>query len=296
MIHLTLAIVLAAGLPGFDEFQRADRERRESGKWETAESAALTTVDAGKILAVAAKQPADAFLQWGAAELLSDWTNRQVRFDAALAGSGSNAVIALRYGCAAAEAGQRELAVGLLRLSRQADPSNAVPWLAEAWLTRQPTQPRAGAFVFADGSALAARARIRALERVGYSAYAARRIGYAAAMPALTMLRDLSRRNDLPAEWLRQVALTMQQSPTLLVTELVGQSVENSLGATADRVADLKDRREDITARTREVGEHIVPLATEAELVQYYDDMLTLGEETALKRLKAAVEAGRRRR
>jgi hypothetical protein len=78
-----------------------------------------------------------------------------------------------------------------------------------------------------------------------------------------------------------------------LVIELVGQSMENLLGASADRVADLKERREELTELTKEVGQRVVNQATEAELVRYYDDMLAFGEEAALQRLKRAVQAGR---
>jgi hypothetical protein len=193
------------------------------------------------------------------------------------------------------------LARQLVRLCQVRDPSNAVPWAVEAWLQQQlgnavqPLNPPPGATVFADGSALAARARIKLLEKIGYSPYAARRLGYNAEQLVLPMLRQLDPQR-VSVAWLRQLAVAMQQQPTFMLTELAGQSLENRLGPTAERVADLKERREQLIELTRSVGRHVVPLAREAELVRYYDEMLALGEEQALRRLHSTVETGRQPR
>lgn len=289
MHSFLLIIVLAAGLPGFDEFRRADRDRRQSGNWQTEESAQLTRVDQAAVLALATNRLHDAVIQWGVAELLNDWTNRQARYEAALLASGTNAAIELRYACAAAQQGERKLALALARDCQTAEPSNAVPWLLESWLRKETVRPPARAVVYADAAGNAAQARIQVLEALGYSKYAARRIGYQPTLFVPPMIRELAARPAGMETWLRQVAQAMQRSPTFLVTELVGQSVEGMLGVEAERAAELKVRREELTDLARSVGATIVDQATEGELVRYFDDMLSRGEEEALRRLKQTV-------
>ena len=310
MMSMILVAVLAATLPTFETFRRVDRERRESGKWETAETTVLTQVDPKAVVALAEQHPDDAMLQWGAAELLRDWPRRETRFAAALAASGTNTAMALRFGCAAAQTGHNELALAWLHYCHPRDPSNAVPWLVGWSLLQQKDpppatwHPPAGATVYNDCGADAARARIRVLEALGYTPYAARRIGYAVDMPVLPMIRDLCREPAADRrDWLLRVARSMQQGTTFLVTELVGQSAQNGLlaqagalataGPVADRVAELKVRRESLTELTRDVGQTVIDTATEAELVRYFDEMLTLGEEAALHRLARTVRGGR---
>lgn len=299
MMTWAMAVVLAATLPGFEDFRRADRERRESGQWQTESAAALTQVDAKAVAALAEERPGDAALQWGAAELLTEWPARRARFEAALGASGTNSAIALRFGCAAAEQRETETALRWLRYCQQRDADNAVPWLAEWWLTRAASLPT-NATVFADHAAEAARARIQLLETMGYSPYAARRIGYTVGMPVLPMMRDAARQMSAAERgWLLPVARAMQQGATFVILELVGQSVENillageSTTAAADRVADLKVRREELTALTREVGLTVVDGATEGEMVRYFDEMLARGEEAAMRQLARTVRGGR---
>lgn len=290
---LLLWIALAATLPGFEDFRRADLERRQTGVWETLALRELTRVSTAAVANVATKRPQDALVQWGAAELLPDWPSRQRYFESALALSGSNTMIALRFTAAAVHAGQGAAAEAWLRYCQRQDPSNAVPWIVEAawWRQRDVVRERllpAGAGTeYRDGASEAARARIRVLELVGYSPYAARRLGYSPELPVLAMARQLP-----ASDWSRRVARAMQRGPTFLVTELAGQSLENALEPTPERTAELKERREALLALTARVGE-AVDTAREDELVRYFDDMLLLGEEEALKRLWTTVRGGR---
>ena len=294
MMTLGLIVVLAAGLPTFEDFREADKERRESGQFQTARAGELTRMDAGSIEALAAKRRSDALTQWGAAELLTNWAKRKAHYEAALHAGDTNLVVALRYGCAAAQNGD-EAAGRWLRYCAQRDPSNAVPWIAEAWLQWKGGKPvttvtlPATAIQFRDGGVEAGLARIRLLEALGYSPYSARRIGYLSDGAALGMIRDLG-----ATRWvgLRDVALAMQQGARFIVTELVGQSVEShwlreeDSAAAKDRRAAVQARRDELQRLVAEVGATTVLTAREHELVEYFDRLLTDGETAALNWLK----------
>ena len=297
----------AAPLPTFDDFRRMDRERRVSGQLQTAESLDLMHVDASLITQTAEQHRDDPILQWGAAELLTDWTRKQAQFEAALAVSGTNAAIALRFACDAAQNGKLDTAQTWLQHCQKIDPSNAVPWLVMFWIASKQgapldaIQPPACATQFHDAVAQAARARIRLLEVAGYSPYAARRVGVLGMDPVLpSMLRELAKQKlpDPAAQLLLTAAQAMQYEP-LLIIELVGQSVEGMLlrarsGAEtspeiAARLEHLAARRESIKRVAADM-ERIVDAATEPEMVQYFDDILTVGEEGAMNRLARAVQ------
>jgi hypothetical protein len=290
MISTVLLVILAAGLPTYEDFRQADRDRRESGQFQTAKADELTRVDPANLEALAKKHTNDVLIQWGAAELLTNWAQRKPLFEAALTASGTNLALALRYGCVAAKQGD-DVAGRWLRYCQQRDPSNAVPWIAVAWTQLQAGKPAADlslpatATQFRDGGSDAGRARIHALEALGYSAYSARRIGYSAEMPALTMLRDVSVRRPTGV---REVATAMQRGATFIITELVGQSVETrwlkeeDATTAAERLAALQARREELQRLVAQVGAESVHTAREREMVEYFNRMLTDGEEAAL--------------
>jgi hypothetical protein len=296
---------VSAPLPTFNDFSRVDRDRRSSGQLQTAESLELTHVDPALILRTAGQHRNDSQIQWGAAELLTDWTQKQAQFETALAVSGTNAAIALRFACiAAAKAGQSDLARTWLRRCQNVDPTNAVPWLADLWLSQKggttaKFQSPTTATRFNDYVAEATRARIRALEASGYSAYAARRLGSETERPVLSMVHELVRAKITePAHLLAGVAASMQHG-TFLITELVGQSLEKALltaqaASTNSEAAVVK--LEQLTARRNKIKQLVadtgrfVDAATEAEMVQYYEDVLTFGEEEAMNHLAKATK------
>lgn len=262
----------AETLPTFDAFRRADRDRRLSGQLQTTESLALTRIDTNRITEVARAQAGDAEIVLGAAEWGGDW-------ETALRVNGTNNVVALR--CALA--GQPRW----FAHCRQEDPSNLVPWLVE-----RNVAPPAGAVRFEDYERAATRARIRCLEAAGYSAYAARRLSVLADKPAVALARETVGNR-------RRIAQAMQVAPLFLVTELVGQTLEVAAlqavapdgirGADSARVTALSNRREHLQAMLAR-AEHAVELATEAEMIRYFDDVLVLGEEEAMRRLVRTVE------
>lgn len=295
----------AAPLPTFNDFGRVDRERRASGQLQTAESLELTRVDPALILRTAEQHSDDMQIQWGAAELLTDWIQKQAQFETALAVSGTNTGIVLRFGCTAARAGQSDLARTWLRRCENVDPTNAVPWLADLWLSQKggttaKFQSLMTATRFRDYTTEATRARIRALEAAGYSEYTARRIGSETERPVLSMVHELVRaKTTEPAHLLAGAAESMQHG-TFLITELVGQSLEKTLlmaqtatstntEATAVRLEQLTARRNQIKQLVADTGRFVVDNATEREMVQYYDDALNFGEEEAMKRLATTV-------
>jgi hypothetical protein len=304
-MNLFLMIVLAAGLPGFAEFQRIDRQRRATGQQMTEEWLRASRVEPALIVRTAEQRPD---LLWGAAELLQDWPQQRAMFERALAASGTNTGIAVRFACAAAKQGDADTAMPWLRESQQRDADNTAPWLAELWLLQKrgrplvlSNSPPQWATNFRDYSLEASRARIRLLETAGYSPYAARRLGLSADSPALTMARDLAVLpiNEVTSSLLRDTAQSLQRRPPLLLWELVGQRIEVSLltlrrlkdtsGAPEQRAEELEERREELMQLVADVERNVVPLATEAQMVQYFDDLLDKGEETAMKRLAEAV-------
>ncbi len=304
-MNLFLMIVLAAALPGFAEFQRIDRQRRATGQQMTEELLRVSRVEPALILRTADQHPD---LVWGAAELLNDWPQQRAMFEHALAATGTNTGIAVRFACAAAKQGDADTAFAWLRRCQQRDADNTAPWLAELWLLKKRGQPLVlsnappqWATNFRDYSLEASRARIRLLEAAGYSPYAARRLGFSADSPALTMARDLAVLpiNEVTASLLRETAQSLQRQPRLLLWELVGQRIEIALltlrrlkdtsGAPEQRAEELGDRREELMQLVADIERDVIPLATEAQMVQYFDDVLDKGEETAMKRLAEAV-------
>jgi hypothetical protein len=259
------------------------------------------------VLRVAGQHRDNAQIQWGAAELLNDWTQKQAQFEVALAVSGTNATIALWFACDAAQSGKFDTAQTWLQYCQKIDSSNAVPWLVMFWISSKQAapldaiQPPACATQFHDAIAPAARARIRLLEAAGYSPYAARRLGVLGVNMALpSMLRELAKQKlPDPAARLLLTAAQAMQHGMLFITELVGQTVEKSLlqarpdaetnTEIAARLEHLAARRESIKRVTSDVG-RIVDAATESEMVQYFDDILTVGEEGAMNRLAKTVK------
>jgi len=307
----------AAGLPTFEDFRRVDQNRRKTGQLETAELLSLTQIDRARIEQVAQQGTNDSQLAWGAAELIADWPTKQALFESALAASGTNVDIELRYGCAAANH-DPATALPLLRAVEKADTANIVPWFVEFNVLLAQNKgltdwkkPPSRAIRYRDYAAEAARARIHTLETAGYSPYSARRLGFMPDTPVLAMARECAgkRLDKASVPLLLTVAHAMQDRPVYLVTELVGQSLErtaiqpgpesqtNSVpGGTGDevslRMAELERRRDQIKSLISVVGARVVDVATEAEMIEYFDNVLALGEELAMKRLAEAVQGG----
>jgi hypothetical protein len=300
LLFALLCVVLAGQLPTFEDFRRVDRERRHSGRLLSAELIELSRVDRQLIGTTAAENPDDVELLLGAAELSGDWTR-------ALEANGTNNVVALRYTLSLLAGGEFDKADAWLERCRKNDAANVVPLMGTLWLLRKQGnaldafQPPAETILFDDYQPQAIRARVRLLEKAGYSPYAARRISHARESFAVTMAQDLTRENaegDVQPFLLR-AAQAMQRQPTFLLQELVGQSLEGTMlmrrsDARADpqhdqRIEQLQDRRLEIQDLVSAIERAIIDLATESELVTYYDEILTLGEETALKRLARAV-------
>jgi hypothetical protein len=110
------------------------------------------------------------------------------------------------------------------------------------------------------------------------------------------MAQDLSR--DKVAQqatpFLLAAAQAMQHRPTFLLTEFVGQTFERAALAALpspdeeerEKQLEALDARRDTLKQLVAVTEQRVgDLATEASMVQYYDHVLSLGEETAMKKL-----------
>jgi hypothetical protein len=55
---------------------------------------------------------------------------------------------------------------------------------------------------------------------------------------------------------------------------------------------ELESRRDQIKSLVSTVGARVVDMATEAEMIEYFDNVLGLGEELAMKRLAEAVQGG----
>ena len=301
----------AAPLPTFDDFRRADRERRTNGQLVTAESLEISTPSADLLLRTAQEKAKDSQMLWGAAELLGDWPKKRAMFESALLASGTNTAIAVRYACAAAQKREFELALQCARSCEKQDADNIVPWLLEMWVLQQQNQsldavkPPASATRFQDYGTEAARARIWLLEAAGYSPYSARRIGVLTIdRYVLGMALELARHPVAPAiaPVLLTAAKSMQQGPVFIVTELVGQHVESAAlmvreHADADtqlaqRMDQLQERRQDLQQLVAAIQRDAIDLATESEMVQYFDNVLDLGEETAMKKLAAAARHG----
>ncbi len=299
----------AQSLPTYEDFRRVDRMRRMTGQLQTSELLKVTRVDPGLIQRTALRATNDFQVTWGAAELIGDWTTKRLLFESALAASGSNVAVALRYGCAAAQKRDTDTALPLLRLAEKRDEGNAVPWLVELGLLEAQQKgfaelklPVGWTIHYRDYGTEAARARIRLLEAAGYSPYAARRLGFAPETPVLSMVRELAERpiEKAATPFLLQVARAMQDRPMYLLTELVGETLERAVTATGVegqtgaeanmRALELDRRRDDIKALVSSVERDTADIATEAEMVGYFDDVLNLGEDVAMRRLVGKVQ------
>ncbi len=301
----------AEGLPTFDDFRRVDRERRMSGQFQTAELLKITQIDPGLIQKTAQQATNDYQVVWGTAELCGNWQIKRNLFESALSASKTNLEVALRYACAAAENHDSETALRLLRIVEKQDSANIVPWFVELQLLQAEKKgladlrmPPSWAIRYRDYAANAARARIRALEAAGYSAYAARRLGFTPDTPVLIMARAYIEKpiEKVTTPLLSTMARAMQDRPVYLVTELVGQSLERATtSADADestnavasvRSVELDRRREEIRGLLSAMERNIVDVATESEMVQYFDNVLSLGEDVAMHRLAQTVHGG----
>ena len=285
----------AQGLPAFEDFRRADRERRETSQLQTAESLALMRVDPKLLARVAAESRHDPELLLGLAELRGDWP-------AALEVSGTNAMVALRFACASGIKRDYDAALRWFRYCETNDSSNVAPWLGELWVLRQQGKtfdafhPPERATEYRDYAVPAARARVRVLEKAGYTPYAGRRIALMQNTFVESMAQDLSR--DPVAQpmtsFLLSVARAMQRHPTFLLTELVGQTLERAAltrmpnahqEQVETRVEELDDRRQELRQLVSNTERHTVELATEQQMVDYFDNVLAIGEEAAMKGL-----------
>jgi hypothetical protein len=301
-------IVSAQGLPSYEDFRRVDRARRATGQLQTAELMQVTQVDRGLIQRTALQAANDFPVVWGAAELINSWPFKRELFDKALAASGSNVMVALRYACVAAQQRDEDVALPLLHFVEKKDEGNAVPWLVELRLLQLQQKgvaelklPASGTAHYRDYAGEAARARIRLLEAAGYSPYAARRLGFAPDTIAVGMARELTEQpiEKAAAPFLLGVARAMQERPMYLLTELVGETLERAAtaagveGQTGAEVSmrnvELDSRREEIKALVTAVERNAVEVATETEMVQYFNDVLNLGEEVAMRRLAGKV-------
>ncbi len=298
-MNFLLAIIVAVSWPTFEQFREADAERRAARVQQTDAAAALMRVDAEAVAAVARERASDPVAQWGAAELLTDWKRRQEFFESALAVSGTNTEIALRYACAAAVNSQPETAARWLAFCEQRDPTNAAPWIAEVWMARgneaklKALQLPEGMVAFQDYAAQAARARIAVLERAGCGKYAARRIGFMPAMDAVRMAQEL-KGSAFPVgveQFLKRAARAMQGGTPYLVTELAGQSLETVMWGREPDSARREARLDELAQRRWMVGDLVMQMerrvstATEQQMVDYFDDLLLRGEVSAMQRL-----------
>jgi hypothetical protein len=296
------------GLPTYEDFRRVDWARRATGQLQTAELMKVTQIDRGLIQRTALQATNDFQVVWGAAELMGGWTVKRTLFESALAASGSNVAVALRYACVAAQQRDEDVALPLLHFVEKKDEGNAVPWLVELRLLQWESKgfaelklPAPGTAHYRDYAGEAARARIRLLEAAGYSPYAARRLGFAPDTIAVGMARELTEQpiEKAAAPFLLGVARAMQERPMYLLTELVGETVERAAtaagveGQTGAEVSmrnvELDSRREEIKALMTAVERDAVDVATETEMVQYFNDVLNLGEEVAMRRLGGKV-------
>jgi hypothetical protein len=298
----------AQQFPTFEYFRRVDQARRLTGQLQTAELLSVSQIDAGLIRRTAEQHSDDATILWGAAELLSDWSSKRELFERALHVGGTNVAVALRFACVAAKVQKFEIALSWLQQCQEKDADNMVPWLVEMWVQRKQKQPleqskpmETWTTHFRDYSVEASRARIKLLETAGYSAYAARRLGFSADSAGLTMVREMGKPplDGAALPILKSAAKAMQENPPFLLDELVGQSLERTLLANrkdADtspqvrfRVLEMDERRAAIKQLLADMERNTVDLATETQMVHYFDDVLTIGEEPAMHRLADAV-------
>ncbi|MEI6083220.1 MAG: hypothetical protein WCS70_02850 [Verrucomicrobiota bacterium] len=298
----------ADDLPTFEDFRRIDRTRRLLGQLQTAELLAVNQIDTKLILRKVQANSNDVRVVWGAAELVVLWPQKQQMFEAAMRLSSNSVPVTIRYACAAARQGESELALRLARFGQEHDSDNTVPWLIELWVLsskKQPPQfataPASAPTVFRDYSSEASEARIRLLEKAGYSAYAARRLGFKPDSEALQIAKDLCRPPLAePAKpLLQESAGYLQHRRQFLLCELVGQTIERTLfalRADADRsvevrirTGEMEKRRDELKQLLADMERNTVDYATEKQMVQYFDDLISLGEEDAMRSLAAVV-------
>lgn len=298
-------------LPTYEDFRRVDRMRRMTGQLQNAELLTLTQIDRGLVERMAKQGTNDYQLVWGAAELIGNWQTKRALFESALTASGTNLEVALRYACEAASNHEPATALPLLHAVEKGDTANIVPWFVELNLLMAQDKGMADlktvpswAIRYHDYAAEAARARIHTLEAAGYSPYSARRLGFMPDMPVLVMARNCAdkRIDQATVPLLLTVAHAMQDRPIYLVTELVGQSLERAaiqMGLESQtsaevslRTVELERRRDEIKGLLAAVGDKIVDVATEPEMVGYFDNVLSLGEELAMRRLAETVQRG----
>lgn len=307
-LALWMASAWADGLPTFEDFRRVDRTRRLMGQLQTAELLKVTEIDAKLIERTAQAFSNDARVAWGAAELLLGWSQRQPYYEAALRMTSNSAPVTVRYACAAARQGEYDLALRLARAAQLSDDDNTVPWLVESYVKRMRKQsfafaqePANWTAVFRDYASDSSTARIRLLEKAGYSAYAARRLGFKPDSEALAIAKELCRSpvDEQAKPLLKESAGFLQQRRLFFLTEMVGQSVELALLALrpdADRSVEVRMRNDEIGKRREELKNLLkvmerdtIDYATEKQMVQYFDEVLSLGEEDAMRNLAASV-------
>ena len=298
----------ADSLPTYEDFRRVDRTRRMTGQMQTDELLKITRIDPGLIARTVRAHSNDPQMLWAAAELFTDWANKREMYREALTANGTNTAVTLRFACAAIQHTEFELATFWLGYCELHDGDNTAPWLAEIWMLRHQAratkpshEPTGHTTEFRDYSVDSIRARIRFLEAAGYSAYSARRLGFSPESPVLDMTRELIK-PPTPEEavpLLRKAAHSMQTRASFLLDEFVGQTIEGVLlaaqkdAATSEtvryRFMEMESRRKSLQDQLANVGRGVVDFATEPQMVQYFDNVLSEGEEAAMKDLTAAV-------
>ena len=310
---LLVALVALSGpvwaqdaLPTFDDFRQIDRTRRLTGQLQTTELLKVTRIDPVLIQNTTGKFPGDTGMTFAAAELLTDWPQRRAMYEMIA----SNSVpVALRFACAAARQGDYELALKWTQYCQERDTDNTVPWLVELWILAQqkkPLQcanpPHTWVTNFRDYTVEACQARIRLLEQAGYSPYSARRLGFKPDSDALIIARDLCKppMDEVTCRLLLGAGESLQQHRQFLLGELIGQTLERSafaFGANSGnnakatiRTDEMESRRERLRERITDMERNVVDFATERQMVQYFDDVLKIGEENAMRKLASVAQ------
>ncbi len=305
---LDLAPAFAEGLPTYDDFRRVDRTRRVLGQVQTKELMDISQIDSNLIFEVIQKRTNDVNILWGGAELISTWADKRALYETALQASRTNVQIALRFSCAAARQGESELALKWAKYCEENDNDNVVPWLTEIFvLARKKAKlddlhpPPVGTLVYHDYTAEATTARVRLLEAIGYSRYSARRLGFKPESDALIITRDLIKPPvaEVTRALLKETATYLQHRRQFLLTEMVGQTIERALysmrpdagdsGEVQRRNEEIDKRRDDLKILLGEVDRNVVDQASEKQMVTYFDEVLSLGEEEAMKSLSISV-------
>ena len=218
--------------------------------------------------------------------------------------------VALRYAGAAARQGEYDNALKWARFCQAQDGDNTVPWLVELWILAQrklgqhlEQNPPVWTTNFRDYTADACRARIRVLELAGYSAYSARRLGFKPDSDALFIAQNICHPpfDEATKRLLRSSGESLQQQRQFLLGELIGQTLERTMlalvpdadrnGEVRARLETLGTRRERLRQRLADIERNTVDYATEAQMTQYFDDVLASGEEAAMQKLIGSVKS-----